>query len=429
MKEKLSSRTIQALRPNDNPFEVVDSELKGFLLRVQPSGAMSYYFSYRNEEGKRQRYRIGNSESLSPVQARDQAILLSARVVAGDDIQAEKKRERKAARLAKSRTLDGFLRHKYEPWATSQRKSGPATVQRIRSNFLHLMNRPLSEINLWVIEKWRSEQLKSGKAKTTINRDVTALKACLSKAVEWEVLDQNPLQKLRPIRTDKLSRARYLTAEEEQALRQALLDRNEQLCQQRISGNDWRRQRHIAELPDLSARMFADYLQPMTLLTLNTGLRRGEALQLRWTDVDLLQRKVMIRGDNAKSGNTRHVPLNDEALTTLQHWRSRAELAEWVFPGHNGARLTSIKTSWKSILQKAEIHDFRWHDLRHHFASRLVMKGVDLNTVRELLGHSDLSMTLRYAHLSPEHKADAVAKLCDSEKFGVAQPMNAVATC
>ena len=428
MKAKLSSRTIQAVRASDNPFEVVDSDLKGFLLRVQPSGAMSYYFSYRNDQGKRKRYRIGNSESLSPAQARDQAILLSARVVAGEDIQAQKKRECQVARMVKSRTLDGFLKHKYEPWATSQRKSGPATVQRIRSNFPHLMNRPLNEINLWVIEKWRSEQLKSGKASTTINRDVTALKACLSKAVEWEVLDQNPLQKLRPIRTDKLSRARYLTAEEEQALRQALHDRNEQLCQQRISGNDWRRQRHIAELPDLSARMFADYLQPMTLLTLNTGLRRGEALQLRWTDVDLVQRKIVIRGDNAKSGRTRYVPLNDEALSTLQHWRSSTELAEWVFPGYNGARLTSIKTSWKGVLKSAAIVDFRWHDLRHHFASRLVMKGVDLNTVRELLGHSDLSMTLRYAHLSPEHKADAVAKLCDSEEFGVAQPMDAVAT-
>ena len=105
MKAKLSARTIQAVRSNDNPFEVVDSELKGFLLRVQPSGAMSYYFSYRNDQGKRKRFRIGNSESLSPAQARDQAIVLSARVVGGEDIQAEKKRERKLARLAKSRFL------------------------------------------------------------------------------------------------------------------------------------------------------------------------------------------------------------------------------------------------------------------------------------------------------------------------------------
>jgi len=425
MKAKLSTRTIQVLRPCDKPFEVVDSELKGFLLRVQPSGSMSYYFSYRNEQGRRGRYRIGNSESLSPAQARDQAILLSACVVAGDDIQTQKKRERRMAQQAKSQTLDGFLIHQYEPWATSQRKSGPATVQRIRSNFGHLMQRPISDINLWVIEKWRSEELKRGKAKTTINRDVTTLKACLSKAVEWEVLEANPLQKLTPLRTDGSSRARYLTVAEESALRNALTERDERLRENRVNGNAWRRARHQPVLPDLSTTAFADYVHPMVLLSLNTGLRRGEVLRLKWTDIDLLQRKLVVRGDNAKSGKTRYVPLNDEALNTLQHWKISTESIEWVFASRDGGRMMAIKTSWKGVLQSAAITDFRWHDLRHHFASRLVMKGVDLNTVRELLGHSDLSMTLRYAHLSPEHKADAVAKLCDSEERDATAPMKA----
>ena len=427
MKAKLSARTIQAIQPTGKPFEVVDVELKGFLLRVQPSGAMTYYFSYRNGQGRRKRYRIGNSVSLSPAQARDQAVLLSARVVAGEDIQQAKKRERRAAKLAMSQTLDGFLIHNYEPWATSQRKSGPATVKRIRSNFEHLIHRSLNDINLWVIEKWRSEQLKDGKAGTTINRDVTSLKACLSRAVEWGVLDENPLHNLRPIRTDNLSRARYLTADEERSLRKTLLERDEQLCNRRESGNKWRRERHQATLPDLSVRFFSDYLHPMVLLTVNTGLRRGEVLQLRWSDVDLLQRKVIIRGDNAKSGKTRYVPLNDDALSTLQRWQPHAEATGWVFPAHDGGRMTSIKTSWKRVLKNAAIADFRWHDLRHHFASRLVMKGVDLNTVRELLGHADLSMTLRYAHLSPEHKHDAVARLCDSDEHEVELAMDAVA--
>jgi len=416
MRAKLSSRTIQAMRPCDKPFEVVDLELKGLLLRVQPSGAMTYYFSYRNAQGRRGRYRIGNSESLSPAQARDQAILLSARVVAGEDIQSQKKHERRMAQQAKSQTLDGFLIHQYEPWATSQRKSGAATVKRIRSNFEHLIQRPLVDINLWVIEKWRSEELKRGKAKTTVNRDITTLKACLSKAVEWELLDANPLQKLKPIRTDGLTRARYLTATEESALRNALVEREEQLRKKRANGNAWRRARHQAVLPDLSTVAFADYLQPMVLLTLNTGLRRGEILQLTWADVDLLQRELIVRGDNAKSGKTRHIPLNNEALTTLQQWRSDSKPTEWVFAGHDGKCMLAVKTSWKGVLHSAAIVDFRWHDLRHHFASRLVMNGVDLNTVRELLGHSDLSMTLRYAHLSPEHKADAVAKLCESDE-------------
>ena len=419
MKAKLSSRTLQALQPCDKPFEVVDSELKGFLLRVQPSGATTYYFSYRNSQGRRARYRIGGSDALSPAQARDQAILLSARVVAGEDIQSQKKHERRMAEQAKSQTLDGFLIHQYEPWVTTQRKSGVATVKRLRSNFDHLMQRPMEDVNLWVIEKWRSEELKRGKAKTTINRDVTTLKACLSKAVEWELLDANPLQKLKPIRTDGLTRARYLTSAEEAALRNALIERDLRLRVNRVSGNAWRYARRKAELPDLSAAYFADYLQPMVLLTLNTGLRRGEVLQLRWSDVDLLQRELIVRGNNAKSGKTRRIPLNIEAFTTLRQWQPDSRSTTWVFAGNDGERMQAVKASWSGVLRKAEIVDFRWHDLRHHFASRLVMKGVDLNTVRELLGHSDLTMTLRYAHLSPEHKADAVARLCDSDEHEV----------
>ena len=114
--------------------------------------------------------------------------------------------------------------------------------------------------------------------------------------------------------------------------------------------------------------------------------------------------------------------VNNEALKTLQQWHSDSRSTEWVFAGNDGERMQAVKTSWKGVLESAAIIDFRWHDLRHHFASRLVMSGVDLNTVRELLGHSDLTMTLRYAHLSPEHKADAVAKLCEPNEHEVELP-------
>lgn len=93
-------------------------------------------------------------------------------------------------------------------------------------------------------------------------------------------------------------------------------------------------------------------------------------------------------------------------------WRNQANGNGLVFPNSiKGSRLTTIKKPRGAVLKAANIKDFRFHDLRHHFASSLVMAGADLNTVRELLGHADLTMALRYAHLAPKHKAAAVALL------------------
>lgn len=108
---------------------------------------------------------------------------------------------------------------------------------------------------------------------------------------------------------------------------------------------------------------------------------------------------------------TRYIPLNSEALETLKQWRKQTLGEGLIFPNKNDAKFSNLRKAWHTILKQAEIVNFRWHDMRHHFASRLVMASVDLNTVRELLGHSDIKMTLRYAHLAPEHKAQAVEKL------------------
>lgn len=122
--------------------------------------------------------------------------------------------------------------------------------------------------------------------------------------------------------------------------------------------------------------------------------------------------QITVLGQGSKSGDTRHIPLNDEALATLRQWKKQqSEPVGLVFPSRGGNPFNHVKKAWGGVLLAAELTDFRWHDLRHHFASKLVMAGVDLNTVRELLGHSDITMTLRYAHLAPEHKAAAVALL------------------
>jgi integrase len=182
---------------------------------------------------------------------------------------------------------------------------------------------------------------------------------------------------------------------------------------EREQANKWRLERRYELYPDLSQLHYADYLEPMVLLAMNTGMRRGELFDLLWCDVNFDARILTVNGSVAKSGKTRHIPLNKEAWETLHKWHQHHSDNKLVFPGKNGERFNHIKKSWGGVIGDAGISSFRFHDLRHHFASKLVMAGVDLNTVRELLGHADIEMTLRYSHLAPEHKAKAVAKLVD----------------
>ena len=122
--------------------------------------------------------------------------------------------------------------------------------------------------------------------------------------------------------------------------------------------------------------------------------------------VDFNRRLLTVEGRNAKNRQTRHVPLNDEAISVLRRWHEQSGNTGHVFDVTTG-----FKKSWGNILLRARISKFRWHDLRHHFASRLVQQGVPLNTVRDLLGHGSVQMSLRYAHLAPDQRREAVAKL------------------
>lgn len=183
-------------------------------------------------------------------------------------------------------------------------------------------------------------------------------------------------------------------------VRAALDVREARLRRERDSANRWRQIRGYPPLPDLSALPFADRLKPLVLVSINTGARRGELFKKRWQDVNLDQEVLTIRAANAKSGKIRHIYLNAELAAVLKGWKEISpDTSGLVFPSEDGAMLTNVKRSWAGALTAAKIEAFRWHDLRHHFASKLAMAGVDLNTIRELSGHSSYAMTLRYAHL------------------------------
>jgi integrase len=149
----------------------------------------------------------------------------------------------------------------------------------------------------------------------------------------------------------------------------------------------------------------------MVLVSLNTGLRYGELTGLEWSAIDFRAKVLTVRGATAKGAKTRHVPMNAEALGVLKRWRAQTDGKGLVFRNGDGSRIGTVKTAWLRLLADAKVADFRWHDLRHSFASKLVQRGVDLVVVRELLGHGDFALTLRYAHLEPKQKAEAVARL------------------
>jgi len=393
MKAKLTTRSVSASKPRSKYYKIWDSALAGFFLRVMPSGVRSFCVYYRHE-GRASEYTLGKHGAITVDQARKQARIKLGEIARGIDVQTDKKASIAKSRAKKFRTLGNFIETKYKPLVLTERKTGREIIANLTREFEHLFPRAMVDISPWDIQKWRTEKIKQGLKPATANKKLATLKAVFSKAVEWQIINQHPLRTVKPLKIDSRSKVRYLTDDEEKRLRNALDDREDKIRQQK----------------DLSKQTFADYLRPLILLALNTGMRRGELFDLTWKNVDLRIRSLTIEGIKAKSGHTRHLPLNSEAFGVLLAWRNQTSSKGLVFPNpKTKRRFNNIKTPWEKLRTEARLKDFRFHDVRHSFASRLVMAGVDLNTVRELLGHSDISMALRYSHLSPQHKAEAVA--------------------
>ena len=138
-------------------------------------------------------------------------------------------------------------------------------------------------------------------------------------------------------------------------------------------------------------------------IALMTGIRQGEQFTREWNDIDL--DAGTIRLPHTKNGESRFAQLNSRALTALKMLYAQSIGSGRVF--------SNLVPRWfTDAALEAQVQDFKWHDLRHTFASRLVMAGVDIRTVQELMGHKSITMTMRYAHLSPKHRTEALEKLC-----------------
>lgn len=369
-REVLTRTVVDSAKPRASAYRLWDAKVPGLCLRVLPSGIKTY----EAHVGRGVSHRLGRHPVLT---------LDAARTRAKDSLAHPEK----AFAPVKVETFGTFLDERYGPWVKAERKAGAATLANLKSQFGEYLTKPMSAITAWNMERFKADRLRAGIKPATVNRDLVRIRACLSKAVEWGMLADHPLRSVKRAKGADDSRTRFLSKPEEKRLRDAL--------------GKLRLQRR-------------EHLVPMVLLAMNTGLRRGELFGLTWGDVSLPRALLTVTAASAKGQVARHIPLNREAIAALQTWQpKKARAVDLVFPGTGtgGGRMTNVNKSWAHLAEQAKLCDFRFHDLRHHFASRLVMAGVDLNTVRELLGHSDLKMTLRYAHLAPEHKAAAVEKL------------------
>jgi integrase len=265
------------------------------------------------------------------------------------------------------------LAEEYVKWAERQRgfKQKLFLINQLVSVFGTL---PLRRFAPILLEQYQTERLQRGNKPGTINRHIATLKHMFTKAVEWEMVEEEALKRIRKVKLleENNRRLRYLSKED----CQSLLDS----C--------------------------GSHLRPIVITALNTGMRKGEILNLKWENVDLKHGFILL--EITKNGERREIPINETLKATLQGLARRLDVPYVFYDPNNGKPYQDIKRSFQTALRRAKIQDFRFHDLRHTFASHLVMAGIDLTAVRELLGHKSLTMTLRYAHLAPTHKVNAV---------------------
>jgi integrase len=387
MKANLSARFLKTAEAQpgsalDNhgrpkPFEVYDETLSGLILRVQPTGRRYYYFEY----ARHKRLPLGNVEHLDADEARNMAKTIAGNVAAG-------RAPDSGLRPQATQTLAAFIAGDFTSYVRAHRpRSLEPTLARLKAaGFDKFMADDLTALTEDRFERYKTERLAAGKKPATVIRDLAALSGVLGRAKKLRIIASNPLLSVDKPKKDKGKRPRFLTPDEATRLRNALTARDTKV--------------HPGP--------YKDELTPAVLLSVNTGMRRGELMALRWRDVDIARRELVIHGITAKSGQSRPIPLNDEAAAALRAWRKQSK-------GRSEARvftvLTSYKTAWRKLMKDARISKFRWHDLRHTFASHLVQRDVNLNTVRDLLGHKDLTTTLKYAEIADTNRRDAVDSL------------------
>lgn len=315
----------------------------------------NWYIDYY-ANGRRKREKVGPSRKLAETVLRKRKV----EIAEGKFLDIRKEDKLKFDEIA-AMYLELHARPNKKSWHSDE-----DTIKLLKKYF---GGRYLPEITPLLVDKFKMERAKDV-SPATVNRALACLKCMFNKAIQWGKVSDNPVRQVKLFREDN-KRIRYLEKEE------------------------------IIKL----LSKCSGHLKAIVITALNTGMRKGEILNLKWRDCDFRHNVIYLY--NTKNGEKRDVPMNEQVRTTLIKVKKHPESA-FIFCNKAGKPYGDIKKSFLTALSKAGIIDFHFHDLRHTFASHLVMSGVDLNTVRELMGHKSLEMTLRYSHLSPNHKQRAV---------------------
>jgi integrase len=222
--------------------------------------------------------------------------------------------------------------------------------------------------------------MSSKRAPATVNRYLAALSHCFTICVnEWEWLDDSPMRKVGKCKEPR-GRIRFLSNDE----RERLLD----ACKE--SPN------HL--------------LYPIVVIALSTGARQGEILSLKWEQVDLRRKTIILY--KTKNNEVRTLSLVEHALNEVRKLNKVRNIdTDLLFPGRKRNQPIDIRAAWGKALEKAEVSDFRFHDLRHSAASYLAMSGATLTEIADILGHKTLQMVKRYSHLTEQHTSKVVSKM------------------
>jgi integrase len=288
-----------------------------------------------------------------------------------------------------------YLRHAEANKKATSFKRDQTSLKRLLPKFGKMK---LREITAGMIQRYADERrLDKGKGgkrlrAATVTNELHTLSAIYREAVLRDLVQVNPVSRVKKPKEENTI-VRYLSADEDQRLYAAVPAR----------------------------------IEPLITVALHTGLRKGELLKLEWSDVDFDQKILLVK--NTKSKRRRYVPLNALVVEKLKSLPSAKDSPYVFIDPTSKEAILDIERAWRKTLSLAKIQNFRFHDLRHTFASRLVQRGVSIQVVKELLGHSDITTTMRYAHLAPIDLIQATDKLSQKpvveKKEQVAPPAEA----